>query len=61
MIVDIAVPGDTRIKTREEDKILKYQDRKKAQSFIIHGEVVFQRRRIAEGFKTIILNLLQRN
>ena len=29
VIVDIAVPGDTRIKTREEDKILKYQDLKR--------------------------------
>ena len=29
MIVDIAVPGDTRIKTREQDKILKYQDLKR--------------------------------
>ena len=29
VIVDIAVPGDTRIKTREQDKILKYQDLKR--------------------------------
>ena len=28
-IVDIAVPGDTRIKTKEEDKILTYQDLKR--------------------------------
>jgi len=29
VLVDIAVPGDTRIKAREEDKILKYQDLKR--------------------------------
>ena len=29
VIVDIAVPGDTRIKTKEQDKILKYQDLKR--------------------------------
>ena len=28
-IIDIAVPGDTRIKTKEEDKILTYQDLKR--------------------------------
>ena len=29
VIVDIAVPGDEGIKTREQDKILKYQDLKR--------------------------------
>ena len=29
IIIDIAVPGDTRIKTKEQDKILAYQDLKR--------------------------------
>ncbi len=40
VIVDIAVPGDTRIKTKEQDKILAYQDLKRELKKLWHLKTV---------------------